>query len=46
MCLWDPAVLLDKDSKAHGKTPLLAKMAKHTGAVRGVGGGRVGWAEM
>lgn len=34
VCLWDPAVILDKNAKAEHRTPLLAKMQKHTGAVR------------
>jgi hypothetical protein len=33
VCLWDPAVILGQHS-AGGRSPLLAKMQKHTGAVR------------
>lgn len=33
VCLWDPAVILDRNAKAEHRSPLLAKMPKHTGAV-------------
>eukprot|EP00798_Chlamydomonas_sp_ICE-L_P021383 gene21383-28331_t len=36
LMLWDAAIVLDKDAKAKGKTPLLAKMQKHTGGVKGL----------
>lgn len=31
VCLWDPSAIV---AKAEGRQPLLAKMQKHTGAVR------------
>lgn len=34
VCLWDPAVVVDPKAKELHRTPLLAKMQKHTGAVR------------
>ncbi|KAJ9529449.1 hypothetical protein QJQ45_013699 [Haematococcus lacustris] len=33
VCLWDPALIA---SKSDGRQPLLAKMQKHTGAVKGL----------
>ncbi len=36
MCLWDPTVLLDPHAKEQHRVPLLAKMQKHTGAVKGL----------
>jgi WD40 repeat protein len=36
VCLWDPSVILDSHAKEQHKTPLLAKMQKHTGAVKGL----------
>ncbi|PNH06272.1 Protein transport protein Sec31A [Tetrabaena socialis] len=34
--LWDPTVLLDPLAKEQHRSPLLAKMQKHTGAVKGL----------
>lgn len=32
--LWDPTAIVDPKARADGKPALLAKMQKHTGAVR------------
>ncbi len=39
--LWDPAVIVDKKAKAEGRTPLLAKMQKHTGGVSTQAGAQI-----
>ncbi len=36
VCLWDPTVLLDPNAKEHHRVPQVAKMQKHTGAVKGL----------
>ncbi|KAG2498995.1 hypothetical protein HYH03_003181 [Edaphochlamys debaryana] len=36
VCLWDPSILLDPSAKEQHRVPLLAKMQKHTGAVKGL----------
>ncbi|GLC43098.1 hypothetical protein PLESTF_001202800 [Pleodorina starrii] len=36
VCLWDPTALVDPGTKEQHRAPLLAKMQKHTGAVKGL----------
>ncbi|GFR43886.1 hypothetical protein Agub_g5015 [Astrephomene gubernaculifera] len=36
VCLWDPTALIDPTAKEQHRAPLLAKMQKHTGAVKGL----------
>eukprot|EP00798_Chlamydomonas_sp_ICE-L_P017882 gene17882-24273_t len=36
LLLWDAGIILDKTAKAKGQNPLLAKMQKHTGGVKGL----------